>query len=167
VRALAASAASIADIGERTGAAVPAADAGDGPVTGSDRKSRSTRSSSERAGSDGEASDDGEADPDTGGPTRAPAVERRRAAEALIALWTDVARDVALCQRGLDRSVRDIALLDDARTLAEEVDIEALSAFIDRLGRAGVLIAGNASPELVLDDLALAWPRPPAGSRAA
>jgi hypothetical protein len=85
----------------------------------------------------------------------------------VIALWTDIARDIGLCQRGLDRSVRDLALLDDIRALAVSLDPSALETFMDRLGRASVLIAGNASPELVLDDLALAWPRPRVGSRAA
>ena len=93
--------------------------------------------------------------------------ERRRAAEALIALWTDVARDLALCQRGLDRSVRDLALLDDTKALAMRLDADEVGRFIERSGRASVLISGNASPELVLDDLALAWPRPHPSSHAA
>jgi DNA polymerase-3 subunit delta' len=91
---------------------------------------------------------------------RAPAAERRRAAEALIGLWTEVARDLALCRRGLDRSVRDLGLLDETAALASRLDAGELDAFLDRLGRASVLIVGNVSPELVLDDLALAWPRP-------
>jgi hypothetical protein len=93
-------------------------------------------------------------------PVRAPATERRRAAEAVLLLWTDVTRDLALCQRGLDRSVRDLARLDDSRSLAAQVDPVAVTAFLDRLGRATVLLETNVSPELVLDDLALAWPRP-------
>jgi DNA polymerase-3 subunit delta' len=97
---------------------------------------------------------------DIGPPTRTPAAERRRAGEALIALWTDVARDLALCRRGLDRSVRDIGLLDESTSTAARLDARDLDLFLDRLGRAGVLIVGNVSPELVLDDLALAWPRP-------
>ncbi len=96
----------------------------------------------------------------TGAPVRAPATERRRAAEALLGLWTDVARDLALCRRGLDRSVRDLGLLDETAALASRLDAAELDAFLDRLGRASVLIVANVSPELVLDDLALAWPRP-------
>ena len=95
-----------------------------------------------------------------GASVRAPATERRRAAEALIGLWTDVARDLALCRRGLDRSVRDLGLLDETTELAVRLDAAALDGFLDRLGRASVLIVANVSPELVLDDLALAWPRP-------
>lgn len=116
---------------------------------------------------DGTTPDEADAEPDDTTAVRAPASERRRAAEALIGLWTDVTRDVALCQRGLDRSVRDLALLDDTRGLATDLDPEAVAAFIDRLGRASVLIASNVSPELVLDDLALAWPRPRSSTRAA
>jgi hypothetical protein len=110
------------------------------------------------------AADANDGDPDeadeTAGPVRAPATERRRAAEALVALWTDVARDLALAQRGLGRSVRDLGLLDETEAVATRLDGPDLTAFLDRLGRAAVLIAGNVSPELVLDDLALAWPRP-------
>jgi DNA polymerase III subunit delta' len=91
---------------------------------------------------------------------RAPAVERRRAAEALIGLWSDVARDLALSSRGLASSVRDLGLLDESNAQAARLDGSDIDAFLDRLGRAGVLIVGNVSPELVLDDLALAWPRP-------
>ena len=95
-----------------------------------------------------------------GAPVRAPATERRRAAEALLGLWTDVARDLALSRRGLDRSIRDLPLLDETAALASRLDAAELDAFLDRLGRASVLIVGNVSPELVLDDLALAWPQP-------
>ena len=98
---------------------------------------------------------------DEGGSTvRTPAAERRRAAEVLLRLWTDVARDLALCRRGLERSVRDVGLLDETAEGAQRLDAGELGAFLDRLGRASVLIVANVSPELVLDDLALAWPRP-------
>lgn len=99
-------------------------------------------------------------DPDVAtGPVRTPATERRRAAEALVTLWADVARDLALAQRGLARSVRDLGLLEETIAAAAHLDTDDLTAFLDRAGRAAVLIAGNVSPELVLDDLALAWPR--------
>lgn len=108
-----------------------------------------------------EAVDPGEELGDANGMSvRAPATERRRAAEALVGLWTEVARDLALCRRGLDRSVRDLGLLDETGALASRLDAGELDAFLDRLGRASVLIVGNVSPELLLDDLALAWPRP-------
>ena len=93
-------------------------------------------------------------------PARAPATERRKAAEAVLTVWTDVTRDLALCQRGLAGSVRDLARLDETQALAGGLDPSAVAAFMDRLGRATVLLATNVSPELVLDDLALAWPAP-------
>jgi DNA polymerase III delta' subunit len=109
---------------------------------------------------DGEVTGSEEQAVEDAGPVRAPATERRRAAEALVAIWTDVARDVALCQRGLERSVRDTGWLDDTRTLAGRLGLGDAPAFLDRLGRASVLISSNVSPELVLDDLAIAWPAP-------
>ena len=104
------------------------------------------------------------ADDDAGTPARTPAAERRRAAEALIVLWTDVARDLALSRRGLDRSIRDLGLLDETAAAAARIEPADLDAFLDRLGRGAVLVAGNVSPELVIDDLALAWPRPRAAA---
>jgi DNA polymerase III subunit delta' len=101
------------------------------------------------------AGDDGS---DDVGPVRTPAMERRRAADALITVWNDVTRDLALCQRGLDGSVHDLDLLDDTRVVSGRLQPAHVAAFLDRLGAASVLIAGNVSPELVLDDLALAWP---------
>jgi DNA polymerase III subunit delta' len=104
-----------------------------------------------------------EADPDdleTEGPAaRTPVTERRRAAEAVVDLWTALARDLALEGRGVEGSARELALLDETAALARDLDPAALTAALDRLGRAAVLLATNVAPELVLDDLALAWPR--------
>ncbi|MEO6207644.1 MAG: hypothetical protein ABIP77_06795 [Candidatus Limnocylindrales bacterium] len=91
---------------------------------------------------------------------RTPATERRRAADALIALWMDVARDVALCQRGLAGDVRELRLLDETTVAAGRLAEPEVTAFLDRLGRAAVLVRSNVSPELILDDLAVHWPRP-------
>jgi DNA polymerase-3 subunit delta' len=168
IRALAAQASAIAGIGDGSAASNDAADEA-AAQPGRGRRQRPGTETTTGAGGAAEGATPGDQEPeaDEAGPGRAPAAERRRAAEALIALWTDVARDVVLCQRGLERSVRDLALLDDTRALAVRLDPDALARFVDRLGRASVLIAGNASPELVLDDLVLAWPRQRAGSRAA
>lgn len=107
--------------------------------------------------------DDGLAPADEGlSLVRTPATERRRAAEALVALWTDVTRDLALCQRGLARDVRGLDLLDESNAMAGRLSQAAVTGFLDRLGRAGLLLRSNVSPELVLDDLALRWPRPEA-----
>jgi DNA polymerase-3 subunit delta' len=155
IRAIAAQAIALTAVTESTSAV-------DGPTS----RARGGKAARPPAAADAEATvEDGSGD-DQGAAEEAatsiktPATERRRAAESVLALWTDVARDLALYQRGLERSVRDLARLDDTRTLAAELDREALTTFLDRLGRATVLLATNVSPELLLDDLALAWPRP-------
>jgi nucleoid-associated protein YgaU len=92
--------------------------------------------------------------------TRTPASERRRAVEVLIALWIDLARDLLLLSRDLPGSVRELVLLDELQARARDIDPVELAAAMDRLARAQVLLANNVSPELLLDDLALAWPAP-------
>ncbi len=116
------------------------------------------------ADANGDLGANGDAGDDAGTNVRTPAAERRRAAEALLGLWTDTARDLALCRRGIDRSVRDVGLLDETAAMAQRLDAGELDAFLDRLGRASVLIVANVSPELILDELALAWPRPTAAA---
>ena len=102
------------------------------------------------------SSDDG----DTNEPrdTRAPASERRRAATTLVAIWRDVARDLAVAGLGDERLVGDAGLLDELRAAAG-IPTGELAAFLERLDRSGELIEANASPELVLDVLVLSWPR--------
>lgn len=119
----------------------PAAPAAPAPRTGDD---------------DSSPGDDAEA---AVAPARASAAERRRATEALIAVWTDLVRDLVVIARGLPGSARDIALLDESAAEASRQDPDRLLAFLERLGRATTLLTGNVSPELVLDDLVLAWPR--------
>jgi DNA polymerase-3 subunit delta' len=146
VRAAALRAASLTTVGDR---------ANDGSAAGA----TAVRSAPADTGDGG-----GDAGEESGPAARTPAAERRRAAEALLGLWTDVARDLALCRRGLDGSVRDLGLLDETAQAAARIDASDIDAFLDRLGHGGVLIAGNVSPELLLDDLALAWPRPRAAA---
>jgi DNA polymerase-3 subunit delta' len=92
--------------------------------------------------------------------TRAPASERRRAATTLVAIWRDLARDLAVAGFGDERLVRDTGLLDELRA-ASGISIGELTGFLERLDRSGELIEANASPELVLDVLVLSWPRRP------
>jgi DNA polymerase-3 subunit delta' len=169
VRALASSASAIAGIGDGGSSDLGAGDTSDPAGKNAGRRKRSGSANAPTVANDApaSASEDADAEPEASGPARAPAAERRRAAEALIALWTDLARDIAVSQHGLDRSIRDLASFDEARALADLIDPDDLLRFIDRLGRAAVLVRGNASAELVLDDLALAWPRPRSGTRAA
>jgi DNA polymerase-3 subunit delta' len=88
-----------------------------------------------------------------------PASERRRAAEILIGLWTDVARDLALAAAGGARSVRDPVMLEELATTSAGLDPAATGRFLERAAGAAELLACNVSPELLLDSLALAWPR--------
>jgi hypothetical protein len=158
IRAIAAQATTLTSVAEAVASAGAVVENGAAP------RSRRGKASGPRpavdAAIDEGATDDPAASDEPATAVRAPATERRRAAEAVLLLWTDVTRDLALCQRGLERSVRDLTRLDDTQALATDLDPDAVAAFLDRLGRATVLLATNVSPELVLDDLALAWPRP-------
>lgn len=108
-----------------------------------------------------------DAEPDDGSPDEideprgrpVPATERRQAAEILVGLWADVARDLALVGAGGGRSVRDPVLLEELAAAAAAIDRVAIAAFLDRTARAAELLAAHVSPELILDSLALAWPR--------
>jgi DNA polymerase III subunit delta' len=97
-------------------------------------------------------------DDDGASARRVPAADRRRAALLLIDIWRAIARDLAIVG-GDAAAVREIALLDDLRAAAAEMPASASAAFLDRLARAGELLEGNVSPELLADGLALAWPR--------
>lgn len=108
-----------------------------------------------------ETTDDADSDDvDADAPIRAvPAPLRRRAAEALLIVWTEVARDLALVVAGGAASIHDPAMLEETTKAAEGLAPDAAVEALGRLERAGMLIAANVSPELVLDALAIAWPR--------
>ena len=91
-----------------------------------------------------------------------PAAERRRAAEILLGLWMDVARDLTLAGSGGGRSVRDTVLLEELAVTASTLAPGSAGRFLERAARSAELLASNVSPELILDSLALAWPRPAA-----
>ena len=140
--------------------------AGDGPAsTGRRTRAKASSAAAARAPKATSASsattddaDPDEADPDA--PVRAvPAALRRRAAEALVLVWTEVARDLALVAAGGAASVHDPAMLEETMKAAAGLPPDAAVAALRRLERAGMLIAANVSPELVLDALAIAWPR--------
>jgi hypothetical protein len=153
---------------DRTGdaGASPGPTNGGGPT----KRKRGRAAAAQPAGTDHAATapsaDDGEAgvggsevDADAAAPVRAPATERRRAATALIEIWRDVARDLLLVELGEERRLRDPALLDDLRT-ASTIPPDDLRRFIGRLARSAELLEANVSPELAVDALLLAWPRP-------
>lgn len=99
-----------------------------------------------------EASDEGPA-------RRTPAATRRRALALLLDAWRALARDLAFAQGGAQGSIRDIALLEEIEASARDLPANGAAAALARLIRADELIAGNVSPELVLDVLLVRWPR--------
>jgi DNA polymerase-3 subunit delta' len=108
---------------------------------------------------DAELGAESEADPSDGAPRRVPASERRRAATALIEVWLDLARDLALVAAGERGSLRDPALLEELDAVAARLGPGAIGVFLTRLARAAERLEANVAPELVLDSLVLAWPR--------
>jgi DNA polymerase-3 subunit delta' len=94
------------------------------------------------------------------GSARLEPVERRRAVQVIIDIWRDLGRDLAVAAHGTGGGVRDLEQLEELRRLAGDLDQAALHTFLDRLDRLMVAIEGYANPELTLDALLLAWPRP-------
>jgi DNA polymerase III delta' subunit len=88
---------------------------------------------------------------------RVPAAERRAAALALVAIWRDVARDLALVQLGEPGGVRQLDLLDDLEAAAPRLRDGFAVGQLRRLELAGERLEGNVSPELVVDALAIGW----------
>jgi DNA polymerase III delta' subunit len=107
------------------------------------------------AGDAGQATD-GDADA-LPGATRVPAAERRAAALALIAVWRDVARDLAMVALGEASDVHQIDLLDDLEAAARRLPATFAAWQLRRLDVAGERLEGNVSPELVVDALAIGW----------
>jgi DNA polymerase-3 subunit delta' len=88
---------------------------------------------------------------------RVPAAERRAAALALLAIWRDVVRDLALVTIGEPGDVRQLDLLDDLEVAAHRLPPAFAPAQLRRLEVAGERLEGNVSPELVVDSLAIGW----------
>jgi DNA polymerase III delta' subunit len=102
---------------------------------------------------------DGTAAEATAAAIRVPAAERRAAALALVDIWRDVVRDVALVGFASAARTRDHELLEDLETAGRRLPPEAAGLHLRALEVAGERLEGNVSPELVLDGLALAWGR--------
>jgi DNA polymerase-3 subunit delta' len=98
---------------------------------------------------------------------KASASDRRAAAATLIEIWAALARDLAVAGRGGARQVDDPELLDELTTASTGLDRPGLAAFIARLAEIGAGLDENVNPELALDVLALAWPRPVRSAAAA
>ena len=102
---------------------------------------------------------------DDAGPARLAPAERRRAARQLVAIWRDVARDLAVIGPAGSRAIHDVGLLEELQAAAVGLAPGAAAAFLVRLDQVAEAVAGNVSPELAIDVAILAWPR--AGSAAA
>ncbi len=100
------------------------------------------------------------ADAETGTSTRSPASERRRAAAWLVDAWRDVFRDLVLVAAGTPALVRDPGLIDELAAMGGRLDPVAVATFLEELDRASERLDANVAPELLLDALALAAPRP-------
>ncbi len=96
---------------------------------------------------------------DEGLAKKTPAATRRRALVLLLDAWRSLARDLAFAQRGAQGSIREIGLLEEIEAGARDLPADAAAGALARLIRAEELIAGNVSPELVLDVLLVRWPR--------
>ena len=108
------------------------------------------------APADGEAAES-PAD-EAGRPARTAPTERRRGALALIDVWRRLAIDLARTKHGEPGGLHDPALLEEVAAAAGRLSAGATAAFLLRLDEVGRAIDGNASPELAMDVLALAWP---------
>jgi len=142
--------------------------AGDSPPARAGARGRTSRAAAKAptpaASPTSDANDDGEpvdedGDDEEARPKTAPASQRRRAAEAIVGIWLDLARDLALVAAGGAASVRDVDLLDELEAAVRTLDLGAPAAALAALERGATLLAANVSPELVLDSLALDWPR--------
>jgi DNA polymerase-3 subunit delta' len=95
----------------------------------------------------------------SGGSKRPEPAERRRAAQRILRTWREVGRDLAVVASGGRAEVRQLDLLEDLEQQAPLIDQARLLHFLDRLDGLSAAVEAYASPELVLDDLLLAWPR--------
>ncbi len=109
-----------------------------------------------RSAEDADGADDGETQD---APAKVSARDRRRATAQLVEVWRDVARDLALAERGARGSVHDPVLLEELDAAMREMQPGAASAFLARIAEADALVKGNVTPELLLDVLLLHWPR--------
>jgi DNA polymerase III delta' subunit len=96
------------------------------------------------------------------------AAQRRRNALRLFEAWRDLCRDLALVvgagPAGAAHGVRRLDLLEELATASVGLDRAGMAAFLERLDSFAAAVEAYASPELAVDVLALAWPRPAATS---
>jgi DNA polymerase-3 subunit delta' len=95
----------------------------------------------------------------TTGARRASPAERRAAVAQILAVWREVARDLAVAARGGKRELHQHELLDELGSAASRVDASQVTAFLQRIDNLGRALDSYANPELVLDTLLIEWPR--------
>ena len=137
--------------------AAPVADAPEPAGTGRSRAKGAARAAPAQTATGDDASDEpADAEPGAGG--KVSPSERRLALRTLVELWRDLTRDLVLVERGATGTVRDVGLLEELEAAARSLPAGAAAAALARLVRAGELLDGNVTPELVLDTLLLRWP---------
>jgi DNA polymerase III delta' subunit len=94
----------------------------------------------------------------TTGARRASPAERRAAVAQVIAVWRDVARDLAVAARGGQRELRQHDLLDELTAAGTQVSSSDVASFMQRIDAIGRAVEAYANPELALDVLLLEWP---------
>jgi DNA polymerase-3 subunit delta' len=92
---------------------------------------------------------------------------RRRAARRVLGTWREVGRDLAVTAAGGRSRIGQLDLLEELDAAAPAVELDRLVAFLDRLDGLDAAIEAYASPEMVLDDLLLRWPRTPLAAAVA
>jgi DNA polymerase III subunit delta' len=89
---------------------------------------------------------------------RAAPAERRAAVRAVVDIWRDLARDLALAGRGATAELRQRDLIDELVVVGRVVESSAVARFVERLDGIGRAVEAYANPELALDALLLEWP---------
>jgi DNA polymerase-3 subunit delta' len=106
-----------------------------------------------------DGAEDGErATPGKSGRRVSPA-ERRAAVAQILAVWRDVARDLAVAAQGGRRELRLHDLLDELVQAAAGMEVAQAARFLDRVEGMSRAVDAYANPELVLDTLLVQWPQ--------
>ena len=77
----------------------------------------------------------------------------------IVAVWRDVARDLAVAARGGTRELHQHDLLDELVDAGRLVDAAQVTVFLQRIDALGRALDSYANPELALDVLLVEWPR--------
>jgi DNA polymerase-3 subunit delta' len=126
-------------------------------TTGTGRRRKKTAAAIQPGATNAEGESDAAAD---SAAPKVSASDRRAAASSLLAIWASLARDLAVAALGGRRRLQDPELLEELAAVAPTITAGALPAFLAKLAAVEVQIDENVNPELALDVLVLAWPRP-------